>query len=97
MSNRSPWLLLTCLMIAGCSSMTPPPQVPFPRPPAELLRAPEPLKPLPPQARSAAEALPTVTENYAASHRNARLLEAVQAWIREVYEATNGEALKEAR
>ena len=43
---------------------------------------------------SAAQALPTVTANYAACGRNADRLDALQGWVRGQYETTNGEALR---
>ncbi len=42
---------------------------------------------------SAAAALSTITQNYAAGNRNADRLEALQAWVTEQYRASNGKAL----
>lgn len=42
---------------------------------------------------TAAAALPAITSNYAAAHRNAARLEALQGWVREQYEMTNGRLL----
>lgn len=39
---------------------------------------------------SAAQALPTVTKNYASGLRTADQLEALQSWVREQYRVTNG-------
>lgn len=43
---------------------------------------------------SAAQALPGITQNYAAGNRNADKLEALQSWVREQYKATNRKALE---
>jgi hypothetical protein len=43
---------------------------------------------------TAAAALPTVTANYAACGRTADRLTGLQAWVRGMYETTNGEPLK---
>lgn len=43
---------------------------------------------------TAAAALPTVTDNYAACGRNADRLEGLQNWVREQYETTNGQPLR---
>ena len=94
MSNRSPWLLLACLMTAGCNSMTQRPQVPFPRPSQQLLAKCERPQPLPKREKiSAAEALPTVSANYARHHGCANRSDALQEWVREQYQTTNGEPL----
>jgi len=42
---------------------------------------------------SAAAALPTVTQNYAAGNRNADRLEALQVWVTEQYRASTGKTL----
>ena len=42
---------------------------------------------------TAAGALPTVARNYAAANRNAARLEALQGWVKEQYETTNGRPL----
>lgn len=42
----------------------------------------------------AASALPTITGNYALYHAVAARLGALQRWVREQFETTNGEALE---
>lgn len=42
---------------------------------------------------SAAQALPGITKNYAAAHRNEDRLTFCQGWVREQFKATNGKAL----
>lgn len=85
-------LPLACLILIGCASTTQPPQVPFPRPPADLLVPAQQLKAAP-EKPSAASVLPVVTGNYSAFHVVAERLTALQAWVRKQFETTNGQPL----
>lgn len=54
--------------------------------------APEKLKPAPKPA-NAATVLPVITENYGTYHIVRERLTALQKWVREQFETTNGEKL----
>jgi hypothetical protein len=63
-------LILSCLAVGSCST-TPPPLVPFPKPPIELMS--------PPPAVAASQAIKDVTANYGACHATELQLAALQA------------------
>lgn len=74
---------VVALMLAGAACTTPP-QVVFPTPAEELMTPAERPQPMPPSiVLTAAAALNTVTENYAACRRTADRLDWLQAWVRE--------------
>ena len=87
MWKASRLLLLACWIMSGCASTTPPPQVPFPSPPADLMQPPEPLL-QPQEPVDLAQTLKTITKNYAASLRTATRLEALQNWVWKQYRLT---------
>lgn len=79
-------LILVCASIlAGGCSTTPQLLTPFPAAPIALMAACERPQPLPAGsgAPTAAQALQTVTSNYARHHRCADRLDSLQEWVRE--------------
>ncbi len=81
-------ILMGCALIltgAGCTTVQP--LTPFPQPPEALLAACErpqalPMASAPDSPPSAAQALQTVTDNYARHHRCADRADALQEWVR---------------
>jgi hypothetical protein len=77
-------LLAFALILSGAGCTTVQPLTPFPTPPEALLVACERPRALPEGSASptAADALATVTANYARHHRCGDRLDALQEWVR---------------
>lgn len=88
-------ILVCALILSGGCSTTMPPATRFPDPAVQLMVRCERPSQLPAGqgAPRAAEALATVTANYAAHHRCADRADALQDWVLQQYEVTNGEPL----